>query len=90
MQPILEHRGVLRYDSGSFSKVRATHVKQFYPMRASEAATLVFLVAFSVVSFLPIWRRTELAGMAMFGWLMAALMVLSPALALLVFLRRPK
>ena len=58
-------------------------------MRRGEAWALLVLVAFSVFSFLPVWRTTEVAGMAMFGWLMGALMVLSPALALYVFLRKP-
>ena len=57
-------------------------------MRGAERASLVILVAFSAFSFLPVWRTTEVFGMAMFGWLMAALMLLSPALALFVFLRR--
>jgi hypothetical protein len=60
----------------------------FFPMNRAQAAALAFLVAFSVFSFLPVWRGLEIAGMAVFGWLMAALMVLSPALALLVFRRR--
>ncbi len=64
-------------------------MKTFFPMRRGEARVLVVLVAFSIFSFLPVWRSTEFAGMAMFGWLMAALMVLSPALALYVFLRKP-
>ena len=54
-------------------------------MGRGEGATLVFLILFSAVSFLPVWRTLELAGMAVFGWLMAALMVISPALALTVF-----
>jgi hypothetical protein len=49
---------------------------------------LAGLLVFSIFSFLPLWRRTEVAGMAMFGWLMAALMVVSPALALYVFIRK--
>lgn len=57
-------------------------------MGRGEVLTLVFLVAFSAFSFLPIWRRLEVAGMAVFGWLMAALMVLSPALALIAVVRR--
>lgn len=56
-----------------------------FPIPGSEKAALVFLVAFSVVAFLPLWTATELAGMVVFGWLMAALMLLSPALMLLVF-----
>jgi len=60
-------------------------VKSFYPMGRGEAATLVFLILFSAFSFLPLWRTLEVAGMVTFGWLMAALMVISPALALTVF-----
>lgn len=56
-------------------------------MPRSEALVLLFLVAFSAFSFLPVWRTVSVAGMAVFGWLMAALMILSPALALCVFLR---
>ena len=48
---------------------------------------LVFLLVFCAVTFLPLWRRLEIGGMVVFGWLMAALMVLSPAVALLVFHR---
>ena len=51
-------------------------------MAWGEALTPVFLMAFSALSFLPVWRHLEVAGMAVFGWLMAALMVLSPTLAL--------
>ncbi len=64
-------------------------MKGFFPIRRSEAWVLIALVSFSIVSFLPIWRTKIVAGMAMFGWLMAALMVLSPLLALYVFMRKP-
>ncbi len=63
-------------------------LKSFFPMDRVEAAALVFLVAFSLFSFLPAWRTEEIAGMAVFGWLMALLMVISPTLALLVFRRK--
>lgn len=56
-------------------------------MNRSESAALIFLVAFSAFSFLPVWRRVEIAGIAVFGWLMVALMLISPVLTLLVFLR---
>lgn len=62
-------------------------MKQFFPMERREAYALLFLVALSVFSFVPAWREIELAGMAVFGWLMALLMVVSPALALFVFVR---
>jgi len=48
---------------------------------------LLFLIAFSAFSFLPVWRQVEVAGIAVFGWLMVALMLISPVLTLLVFLR---
>lgn len=61
-------------------------MRQFFSMRRGEMAALLFLVAFSAVSFLPVWRRIEVAGMAVFGWLMVALMLISPVLTLWVFL----
>ena len=60
-------------------------MKHFFPMRKSEAATLIFLLLFAVVAFLPVWRTIEVGGMVVFGWLMASLMVISPTLTLLVF-----
>lgn len=63
-------------------------MNSFFPMNRVEAAALGILIAFSVFSFLPLWREVELAGMAVFGWLMATLMVLSPALVLFIFLRQ--
>jgi hypothetical protein len=62
-------------------------MKTFFPMNRREATALGILVAFAAFSFLPVWRETELGGMAAFGWLMAALMVLSPVLVLFVILR---
>lgn len=59
-------------------------------MQRSESLALAVLILFSVFAFLPRWRDVEVAGMALFGWLMAALMLLSPALMLIVFRRRPK
>jgi len=62
-------------------------VKGFFPMRRSEVAALLFLIAFSAFSFLPVWRRIEIGGIAVFGWLMIALMLISPVLTLFVFIR---
>ena len=69
--------------------MKSSEVKTWFPMRRGEARVLAVLVVFSVMSFLPVWRTTEVFGMAVFGWLMAALMVLSPVLALYVFLHKP-
>ncbi len=65
--------------------------KNFYPMARGEKVALGVLIFFAAVSFLPLARSVEVSGMALFGWLMAALMVLSPILTLWVFRRgRPR
>ena len=63
-------------------------MKSFFPLRRGEGATLVFLIAFAAFAFIPEWRTIEVGGMAVFGWLIAALMLVSPALALVTILRR--
>ena len=63
-------------------------MKSFFPLRRGEGATLVFLIAFAAFAFIPQWRIIEVGGMAVFGWLIAALMLISPALALVTILRR--
>lgn len=64
-------------------------MKNFFPMKRTEALFLVFLLVFSVVAFLPFWRTIEIQGIATFGWLMALLMILSPIIALYIFNQRP-
>ena len=54
-------------------------------MRGAERWFLILLLVFSAVSFLPWWREIHVAGLSLFGWWMAALMVLSPLVALLIF-----
>ena len=63
-------------------------MKSFFPMVRREGMTLVFLVAFAAFAFIPVWRELEVGGMAVFGWLIAALMLISPAVTLVAFLRR--
>ena len=60
-------------------------MSSFLPMMKSERWLLVALVIFSAASFLPVWREVYIAGMSLFGWWMAALMILSPVGALAVF-----
>lgn len=54
----------------------------FFPMRRGDLAYLAALAIATALCFLPAWRDIHLAGMALTGWLLAALMVLSPAIAL--------
>ena len=65
-------------------------MKQFFPMGRSEKIVLPFLIAFAALSFLPVWRTIEIGGMAVFGWLMALLMLISPVLTLLALRRSDK
>ncbi len=65
-------------------------MKSFLPMRRREGATLVFLIAFAAFAFVPAWRTVEFGGMAVFGWLIAALMLVSPAVTLFAFRRRDR
>ena len=58
--------------------------KHFFPMARGERSALLLLILFSAVCFLPVWRSLEVAGMALTGWLLAALMVVSPILTLWV------
>ena len=61
--------------------------RNLFPMERGERGALTFLILFSVVAFLPIWRGIDVAGMALSGWMMAALMVISPIVTLWVFRR---
>ncbi len=63
-------------------------MKSFFPLGRGEGGALVFLIAFAAFAFIPTWRTVELGGMAVFGWLIAALMLISPAVALVTFMRR--
>jgi hypothetical protein len=56
--------------------------RHFYPMARRERAALVFLIVFAALAFLPVWRTREALGMALFGWWMAALMLISPLVTL--------
>lgn len=50
----------------------------FYPLKRGDRWFFIILITFAAASFLPWFRRIIISGMALFGWLMAALMVLSP------------
>ena len=54
----------------------------FFPMAKDERFALLFLILFAAAAFVPRARSLEVAGMALFGWMMAALMVISPILTL--------
>ena len=65
-------------------------MSSFFRMHKSELWFLVSLIVFSAASFLPMWREIYVAGMSLFGWWMAALMILSPLGALAIFVYERK
>jgi hypothetical protein len=61
-------------------------MSNFYPMKRGDLLYIIFLLVFTIISFLPWTRGIYIFGMALFGWLMVILMVGSPAIVLLRFL----
>jgi len=60
-------------------------------MTRSDFWFLIAIIIFAGISFLPWSRRIIISGMALFGWMMAALMVISPLFVLLrLFLEQRK
>jgi len=57
-------------------------MSQFFPLPRGDRWYLALLVAIAVVAFLPWSRNTAAGSLPVFGWLMVALMVLAPAIAL--------
>lgn len=64
-------------------------MKAFFPMPARERIALFALIAFSTIAFLPVFGETSVLGVAVFGWLMAVLLLGSPAMLLLLLLAEP-
>jgi hypothetical protein len=62
-------------------------MSQFFSMPRGDRWYLIVIIVFSFISFLPWTQDIHVAGMALFGWLMAALMILSPAIALIRLIR---
>ncbi len=65
-------------------------MSNFFPMPRGDRWYILAILLFVVVSFLPWSHSIQVAGMALFGWLMAALMVVAPVVALLRLRERPR
>ncbi|MDP6578146.1 MAG: hypothetical protein QF416_02670 [Candidatus Marinimicrobia bacterium] len=66
-------------------------MSQFFSMDSGDRWYLLAITIFSVLAFMPWARTVEVGGMALFGWLMAILMIFSPAIALVqLFIRRKR
>ena len=66
------------------------HKSSFFPMPRGDRWYILAILLFAVVSFLPWSHSIQVAGMALFGWLMAILMVVAPVVALLRLRERPR
>lgn len=62
-------------------------MSKFFPMPSGDRWFLLTIILFSVISFLPWIQEIQISGMALFGWMMAALMILSPTIALFRLIR---
>ena len=60
----------------------------FFSMPSGDRWFLLAIITFAIIAFLPWMQEIQISGMALFGWLMAALMILSPAIALIRLLRQ--
>ena len=56
-------------------------MSSFFPISKGDLAYLLAVLAFAVIAFLPFSREHEMGGVALLGWLMAALMIIAPSLA---------
>jgi len=65
-------------------------MSHFFAMPSGDRRYLLAILLFAFISFLPWTKHIHFAGMALFGWLMAALMIFSPAIALFYLLREQK
>jgi hypothetical protein len=63
-------------------------MSNFFPMPGGDRWFLLTIIVFSIISFLPWTQEIQISGMALFGWMMAALMILSPTIALIRLIRR--
>jgi hypothetical protein len=72
---------------GETTNLKGGSMSNFFPMPRGDRWFLAIIIVFSIISFLPWTQGVHVAGMALFGWLMAALMILSPAIALIRLIR---
>jgi hypothetical protein len=65
-------------------------MSQFFSMPRRDRWYLLAILLFAAIAFLPWAKHIHVAGMALFGWLMAGLMIFSPGLALVHLWREQK
>ena len=58
-------------------------MRHFFPLSRGDLAFLIIALAWAVVALLPWAREHHFLGVALVGWLMAALMVVAPVVALI-------
>ncbi|KYO68623.1 hypothetical protein [Thermovenabulum gondwanense] len=64
--------------------------KSFFPMPKGDKITLVILLLYVIITFFLIKSPVKIAGLSIFGWLMALLMFIAPLLHLYFVLKEEK
>ena len=57
-------------------------MRGFFPLSRGDVVFLLVIHAWALVAFLPWARDIHVLGVALVGWLMAALMIVAPVVAL--------
>jgi len=65
-------------------------VRNFFPLSRGDLGYLIIVLGCALVAFLPWARGIHFLGVALVGWLMAALMVVAPLVALARVMREPR
>jgi hypothetical protein len=63
-------------------------MSNFFPMPGGDRWFLLTIIIFSIIAFLPWTQEIQISDMALFGWMMAALMTLAPAIVLIRLIRQ--
>lgn len=64
-------------------------MNSFFPMRTGDIVYIALLLAMAVASFLPWSTETTWGPMVALGWMLAALMIVAPVIALIrLFIER--
>mgnify|MGYP000146670267 CR=1 FL=1 len=59
---------------------------QFFHLKKKESFFLIGNLVYAIVAFLPFWSDKIFWGLSATGWLLAIFMVISPLIALWIFL----
>jgi len=59
--------------------------KNFFPISKGDTVILIILIIISLLIFLPFNQNITLYGMVLYGWLMAAFMLIAPLMTIIAY-----